>query len=156
MAYIDVLTLNETKNYLNVDDTLTLDDAMLTQMINTALRYVEKRTNVFVYARDKEYVVMDCFRRVYDYPINSLVTPTDTIVEVKQNYSNYEVTSSIYTILTLNVGHLLPADVPDLFRQFALQYIKYMYYEAETEKANNGKVPMWLDNMLGVEERFII
>ena len=156
MAYIDVLTLDETKNYLNVDDTLTLDDAMLTQMINTALRYVEKRTNVLVYARNKDYAVMDCFRRVYDFPINTLISPTDAVIQVRQNYSNYETTSSDDTVLTLNVGHLLPTSVPDLFRQFALQYIKYMYYEAETEKANNGKVPMWLDNMLGVEERFLI
>jgi hypothetical protein len=156
MAYIDVLTLDETKNYLNVDDTLTLDDSMLTQMINTALRYVEKRTNVLVYARDKEYVVMDYFRRVYDSPINSLISPTDATIEIRQNYSNYNTTSIDDTVLTLNVGHVLPTDVPDLFRQFALQYVKYMYYEAETEKANNGKVPMWLDNMLGVEERFLI
>ena len=68
MAYIDVLTLAQTKTFLRIDDTLSDDDAQITQMIKSALSTIERRTNVLVYARSKSYLFQDyevrvCFSR---------------------------------------------------------------------------------------------
>ena len=80
MAYIDVLTLAQAKTFLRIDDTLSDDDAQVTQMISSALSTIERRTNVLVYARDKSYLVQDYEVKVYDFPINSITSPT-TVVE---------------------------------------------------------------------------
>ena len=55
MAYIDVLPLATVKQYLRIDDTLTEDDTQLTRMIESALKYIEKHTNIHVVAKDKDY-----------------------------------------------------------------------------------------------------
>lgn len=156
MAYLDVISLAEAKNYLRVDDTLTDDDAQISRMIKSALATIEKGTNVLVYARDKNYLFQDYCVRVYDFPINSLVTPTDADVEEKTLYTNYEAKSSSDTTLTLNVGFVDPLDVPYELIDCALQYVKYLYYEAETDKANKGGLPYWLQDMINQNKRYIL
>ena len=88
MAYINVITLADAKNYLRIDDTLTEDDAQITRMIKAALSYVENYTGHLVYARDKDYRLIDGKVTVYDYPINSEVT-VDLDVENKTLHKNY-------------------------------------------------------------------
>ena len=66
MAYLDVITLADAKSYLRVDDTLTDDDAQISRMIKSALSTIEKRTNVLVYARSKNYLMtFPLIQRVY-------------------------------------------------------------------------------------------
>ena len=155
MAYIDVLPLATAKNYLRLDDSLTDDDMAITRMIKSALSYIERYTNVFVYARNKTYILDDDnFVRVYDFPINSVVT-VDYERKDRYNYSNFILTGED-TSLVLNVGYADPTDVPSELIDIALQYVKYLYYEAETNTNNNGVVPQWLNDMLFSYKRFII
>ena len=120
MAYIDVITLAEAKTYLRIDDTLTEDDASITQMINASLAMIERYTNNYVFSRNKTYNVRDNCIRVYDYPINTVIT-SDVEVE---NYSGFSVYTLIGESLELNIGHDLPADVPDELKQCGLSIIK--------------------------------
>jgi len=151
MAYIDVIPLARAKNYLRIDPDLTEDDTEITSMINAALSYVETRTRVFVYARDKVYNGA-CQVKVYDYPINSVVSPTDPLP--------WSITRTMYTIypdaktVTLNVGYATPEDVPDIFIQSALQMIKIWYYESE-KQVNSQMIPISVTEALDVEKRFI-
>lgn len=151
MAYIDVITLERAKNYLRIDPDLTEDDAEITSMINASLRYVEQRTRHFMYARDIVYSG-SCQVKVYDYPINLVVAPTDPLP--------WSLTRSLYTIypdnktVTLNVGYTDPANVPDIFIQSALQMIKVWYYEAE-KQVNSQMIPISVTEALDVEKRFI-
>jgi len=156
MAYLDVITLADAKNYLRVDDTLTDDDAQITRMIKSALSTIEKRTNVLVYARDKNYLFQDYCVKVYDYPINSVITPSDVEVYEKTLYTNYTANSINDKTLTLNVGYTDPLDVPYELIDCALQYVKYLYYEAETDKANKGMLPYWLQDMINQNKRYIL
>jgi len=73
MSYLSVITLERAKNYLRVDLDFDTDDSEITSMINASCRYVEKRTNHILYARDITYKG-SCQVKVYDYPINSIVT----------------------------------------------------------------------------------
>ena len=75
MAYIDIIPLADAKVYLRIDDTLTEDDAQITRMISAALSYVENYTNHILVSADKTYRMVNGFVRVYDYPINSVVSP---------------------------------------------------------------------------------
>jgi len=151
MSYLTVIPLARAKNYLRIDPDLTEDDAEITSMINASLRYVEQRTRHFMYARDIVYNG-SCQVKVYDYPINSVVAPTDPLP--------WSLTRSLYTIypdnktVTLNVGYATPADVPDIFIQSALQMIKIWYYESE-KQVNSQMIPISVTEALDVEKRFI-
>jgi len=148
MSYLSVITLERAKNYLRIDPDLTEDDADITSMINASLRYVEQRTRHFMYARDVVYNG-SCQVKVYDYPINSVVTDP----------APWSLTRTMYTIfpdvktVTLNVGYLAD-EVPDIFIQSALQMIKVWYYEAE-KQVNSQMIPISVTEALDVEKRFI-
>lgn len=149
MSYLTVIPLARAKNYLRIDSDLTEDDTEITSMINASLRYVEQRTRHFMYARDIVYNG-SCQVKVYDYPINSVVT--DPVP--------WSLTRTMYTIypdvktVTLNVGYATPEEVPDIFIQSALQIIKVWYYESE-KQVNSQMIPISVTEALDVEKRFV-
>lgn len=153
MAYLDVLTLAETKTYLRIDDTLTDDDARITSMIKAVLSMLERSTNILVYARDKRYLFQDYKLRVYDFPINTTEFPSSATVTEKELYTLIE---SSDADITLNVGYVLPADVPSEIKECALEYIKYLYYDAETNSGASNQIPLYVQNMINQLKRFII
>jgi len=155
MAYINVITLSDAKIYLRIDDTLTEDDPQITKMINAALKYVEKYTNILVFARLKDYVVVDNCIRVYDYPINSLINPVDSDATIKTLYTTY-VTETDEDVLTLNVGYVDPVDVPDDLREVALEMIDLMYYEHENGKSYTKDITSLSREILNSNKRFLI
>jgi hypothetical protein len=79
MAYIDVITLAQAKLYLRVDDTLTEDDTQITNMINSALRYIEVYSGHLMFDRAKTYRMIDGYVRIYEYPINSVISPAANV-----------------------------------------------------------------------------
>lgn len=149
MAYIDVLPLARVKNYLRIDATLTEDDAEITSMINAALRYVEKRTNHVVFARDQVYTGV-CQVKVYDYPINSIVTDPAPFVCYFSTYAVFPNDKSV----ELNVGYVNPTDVPDELIQAAEQMIKVWYFESE-KQVNSTLIPESVKEALDVYRRFL-
>lgn len=149
MSYLSVIPLSRAKNYLRIDASLTEDNNEIESMIKAACSYVEKRTNHILFARDKVYTGA-CQVKVYDYPINTIVTDP----------APWNLTRTMYTIfpdsktVTLNVGYLTPDLVPDIFIQSALQMIKIWYYESE-KKVNSQIIPISVTEALDVEKRFI-
>ena len=134
MSYLDVISLERAKIYLRIDADLTDDDEEITSMINASLRYIEKRTNHIMYERDIVYKGV-CQVKVYDYPINSIVTDP----------APWSLERSMYTIfpddkeVELNVGYAL-GEVPDELIQASLQMIKVLYYESE-KQVNTTLIP---------------
>lgn len=149
MAYIDVIPLARAKNYLRIDTALTADDSEITSMINAALSYVEKRTNHLVYARDKYYNGV-CQVKVYDYPINTIITPVDPFVVYFTMFAVFPNDKEVQ----LNVGYADPSNVPDELIQAALQMIKVWYYESE-KQVNSILIPESVKEALDVYRRFI-
>lgn len=149
MTYIDVITLERAKNYLRIDVDLTDDDTEITSMINAALRYIEKRTNHIMFARDIVYT-QGCQVKVYDYPINSIVT---TPAPYKVDFSTWVVFIDTKTV-ELNVGYENAEDVPDELIQAALQMIKVWYYESE-KQVNSTLIPESVKEAIDVYRRFI-
>ena len=148
MSYLSVITLERAKNYLRLDLDFDADDSEITSMINAACRYVEKRTNNILYARDIVYNG-SCQVKVYDYPINSIVTvPTP----FKVDFAMFTVYPDVKEV-ELNVGYGVD-EVPDDLIQAALQMIKVFYYESE-KQFNSTLIPESVKEVVDLYKRFL-
>jgi len=147
MSYISVIPIATAKNHLRVDLDFTRDDDAIERMIESALELVEQNTSHILYARDKTYYrLVDNDRIVvFDYPVNT---------------NNSNVTALYYSLrkefvadeITLNVGYVLPADVPSPLIEAALMIIENWYYEAE----NKADIPERANTILFNYKRFIV
>ena len=155
MSYIDVLPLATVKTYLRIDDTQNDTDAEITSMINSAFRYIEKRTNVLVYDRNVTYDVVEGEVRVYDYPINTVESTFDVDAYKKRLYTLYCM-STDEDELILNVGYDTADDVPDDLIELALVIIKVMFYEQETDQSFKEMLPAWALEILNAHARFMV
>ena len=156
MAYIDVLPLADVKTYLRVDDSLTEDNAGITRMINTALSFIERETNILVYQRNVTYKAVNGCVRVYDTPIDSVVTPADYDDDKTKDFTTYSeyFYGSDTVDITLNVGYVLPADVPEELKQIALEMVDLMYYKNE-KNVKEKDIFDWAKQALFNYKRFI-
>ena len=135
MAYIDVVSLAEAKQFLRVDDGFTADDTLITLLIKVAGEFIEKHTNHLLYAREKTYKFFDGEKRVYDYPINSITSPAEADMEITEyeTYTLYEYSSGD---LVLNVGYDA-ADVPAMLKLRMLEIIDSMYHGNDDSGISN-------------------
>lgn len=156
MSYLDVITLETAKNYLGVDDSLTEDDNDITRMIKSALEYVEEFTNILVYARDKDYLLQDCIKRVYDFPINTLNSPSDAVATLRPLYTSYSVSDSDLNYINLNVGYTDPNNVPSKLIDVALEKIELMYYGEKERGAAKKQLSELSMNDLYQSKRFLM
>ena len=138
MSYLTVITLDQAKTYLRVDDTLTEDDNQITRMINASLSMVERYTQNYVYKREEEFTVLDGTGRIYAYPVNSVVDPVDTVVKNVGLYSWYSYGSGTFT-LTLDVGWENVEDVPAELIEVGFETIREMYYEGSNSLSDLSK-----------------
>ena len=149
MSYLSVITLERAKNYLRIDTTLTDDDAEITAMINSACSYIEKRTNLIFYPRNKTYKGA-CQVKVYDYPINSIVTDPAPFAYEQPMYTIYPDVKKV----ELNVGFVDPNDIPDELIQACLQMIKVWYFESE-KQVNTTLIPESVKEAIDLNRRFV-
>ncbi len=152
--YTDIISLEQAKIYLRIDDTLTEDDLQITRMIKGALSFIEQYTNYIFFPRDKDYRLINGCVRVYDYPINSEVT---TELEVT-NKTLYNIYKKGYNndIITLNVGYSDPANIPQELIEVAYVMIKNMYYEKENNKTLIDRLDTLSKITLENYKRFIL
>ncbi len=155
MSCLSIISLDEAKVYLRVDDTLTEDDNQITRMINGAFDYIERWTNLMVYARSKSYLVQSGCATIYDAPINVVVSPeTGVSVDVKETYSNY-IISSTETELKLNVGYTTASNVPNDLIEVAYEIIDLLYYQHESGKTIDKDLSELSKSILDKHKRFI-
>ena len=136
MSYINIIPLQDARVYLRIDDTLTQDNEAITRMINASLAKIEQMTNVHLIAKSKEYVFDDLKVTVYDFPINSLTSPTTATVVEKTQYSIYTAALKTDLKLVLNVGYAVVSDVPKDLIEVAYEMIDIMYYNKENKLSN--------------------
>ena len=148
MSYLSVITLERAKNYLRLDLDFDADDSEITSMINAACRYVEKRTNHILYTRDIVYNG-SCQVKVYDYPINSIVTDP---APFKVDFAMFTVYPDVKDV-ELNVGYGVN-EVPEDLIQAMLQMLHVFYYESE-KQFNSTLIPESVKEMLDVNKRFL-
>lgn len=151
-SYLDVISLETAKLYLKIDEGQTETDNEITGMINSALSYIEKRTNHIFKTRDKLYY-KDCALvqqvKVYDYPIDNSVTELEI-----QYRPLYAIVPTIDNVVTLTVGYENVEDIPAELIDSALQLINFWFYNSETKNAMNT-IPDFVQNNIDINRRFI-
>src|SRR6056297_791632 len=152
--YTDIISLEQAKIYLRIDDTLTEDDLQITRMIKGALSFIEQYTNYIFFPRDKDYRLINGCVRVYDCPINSEVT-TELEVTNKTLYNIYQKGYN-NDLITLNVGYSDPANIPQELIEVAYVMIKNMYYEKENNKTLIDRLDTLSKITLENYKRFIL
>jgi hypothetical protein len=150
--YIDVISLEQAKLYLKIDDAQTITDNEITGMINSALSFIEKRTNHIFKTRDKVYY-KDCALvqqvKVYDFPIDNTVTELDIVYRPL-----YAIVPTIDDVVTLTIGYDNLEDIPSELIDSALQLINFWFYNSETNNAMNT-VPDFVMQNIDINRRFI-
>lgn len=156
MSYLDVISLENAKSFLGVDDTSR--DTEITQMINAALSLIERETNYIMEAVDKAYLLRDGCVRVYDYPINTDDGDLDETV-TRTNKSLYSIysDSSTATTITLNVGG---TDIPADLVQAGYSLIEFFFNEKETGNRlftyDTTRIPDHINYIVQKNRRFLL
>lgn len=149
--YTVIITLEQAKNYLRIDDTLTEDDAFIQSMIKGAFLFIERYTN-YVFKPKNVTKYPSCYAlRVYEFPINSVEVDPITS-EVRPLFTNYKLDSN--DAYVLNVGFEDTDLVPEDFRQVVFQMLKVWYYESE-KQVNTMLIPISVMQVLDQYRRFI-
>lgn len=150
--YTDVISLEQAKLYLKIDDGQTITDDEITGMINSALSFIEKRTNHIFKTRDKVYF-KDCALvqqvKVYDYPIDN--TETELEIEYRPLYA---IVPTVNNMVTLTTGYTSVEDIPSELIDSALQLINFWFYNSETKNSMNS-VPDFVLSNIDVNRRFL-
>ncbi len=150
--YTDVISLEQAKLYLKIDEGQTVTDDEITGMINSALSFIEKRTNHIFKTRDKVYF-KDCALvqqvKVYDYPIDNTETEFDIIYRPL-----YAIVPTVNNTVTLTTGYTSVEDIPSELIDSALQLINFWFYNSETKNAMNS-VPDFVLSNIDVNRRFL-
>lgn len=151
-SYTDVISLETAKLYLKIDEGQTETDNEITGMINSALSYIEKRTNHIFKTRDKLYY-KDCALvqqvKVYDYPIDNTVT--ELYIKYRPLYA---IVPTVDNVVTLTIGYDNVEDIPAELIDSALQLINFWFYNSETKNAMNT-IPDFVQNNIDINRRFI-
>ena len=142
--YTDVISLEQAKLYLKIDDGQDITDDEITGMINSALSFIEKRTNHIFKTREKVYF-KDCALvqqvKVYDYPI-------DNIDELDIQYRPlYAIVPTVNNMVTLTTAYSSIDDIPSELIDCALQLINFWFYNSETKNAMNSVPDFILSNI---------
>lgn len=148
MSYLDVISLENAKTYLGVDDTSR--DGEITRMINASLSYLERVTNIILFDRDKVYNYDNGCVRVYDYPINS-TTSTTHDADVKSTYSIYTENDIDIKTITINVGYTDSINIPSDLIETGYAIIECLFNGGSV-----AKLPELIKDMVDANKRFII
>lgn len=151
MAYTDVITVEQVKDYLGVDGTAL--DNKISNFIKASFLYLEKVTNIHAVDKDETYYYDNGCVIVYDAPINTLDTDLDDSVSREQRklYSTYTSNDTETDTLTLNIGYADPAQVPEDYRQCAFALIEWLF---EGNELND--LPEVIKLMVGALKRYVI
>lgn len=112
MTALDLITLEEAKTFLGVD--FPDHDALITDLIKSAVETVENKTNHRLYERD---ITITTYKdlTIYDEPLNSIVSVTDedgTVdYETHYNYNTelfFDECTKLKTVV-VNVGYMAGA-----------------------------------------------
>lgn len=150
MAYTDVISLEDAKEYLGVDDDSR--DTEIYRMISAALRFVEQHTGHIVDARNKKYYYRDRQVDVYDFPINSVVSPdpNTTTATVYANKTNYVDSDADSEFVELNVGYTDVLDIPPVLVEAAYMLLDHFFNQGQT-----GSIPQAAWQLIQTDKRHL-
>ena len=153
MAYTDVISLDNAKDYLGIDDTSR--DTEINRMISSALSFVEQHSNHIMVSVNKKYYYREDLARVYDFPITAVVSPDPdtTTVYTFAGYSEYVDSNTSNTYVELTVGYADPADIPAPLVEAGYMIIEHLFNQKET---GNSQIPQAAIQMIHSFKRRVL
>lgn len=127
MAYTDVVSLAEAKQFLRLDSGFTADDDLITLIIGAAGEYIELVTNHILFSRSKEYPVIGGEIRIYDHPITAVTDPSSADDYEVTEYRTYNVYELSEDSITITVGYGTDA-FPSALKIEMLNMIDNLYH----------------------------
>ena len=157
MEYTEIISVQDAKNYLRIDEADESENKSIELMIGAAFKYIEKETNILFKDRDKDYAMLDYCVRVYDHPINEVLSPLDDlIVEHRGLYSIFLDSSRKTTNLKLNVGYSTPENISEDLILIAYKLIEITYYQKDVQGGAKTALSNEDRNTLFQHKRFIL
>lgn len=156
MAALDVITLSQAKDWLQIDQSDSYYNETITELIESAVSWAEVYTGYYLYAREVEYVSEGCQMSIYDYPINSMVVENAGGDEVYYKETKRPLKLLINTgegnVVKLNVGFENVSDIP---KQFMTACKKYITYHFENRDVYGMELPVDIQGILNQLRRGI-
>lgn len=155
---LDVITLEQAKNWLVVD--FPDADEIITRNIQTAVAWVEKYTNYYLYQRPVTIPVTSCKTAISLYPIadiimkdgnQNVVTPViyqgalKTYVVYGASTGLWITTNVGQNVITLNAGFTNPSNIPSPLLDACYKLITYLY---ENRDAYSSVLPVDIQLLL--------
>ena len=134
-----MITLAETKLYLRVDSNAF--DSEIQTMITAAEQWVQGYTN---HVFGERQIFYNEGARIYNFPINDNLNK----LELKPNYFIAK------EDVTLKVGYVTRANVPELLAEGVKQLVKHWYYGSENERYTD--TPMSVKMTVSPFKRFML
>ena len=137
MDALDVISLDDAKNELNITWTLSAGDIkILTRCIKTAVSWIETYTDYYLYERDLTIDSLACGNRVFIYPVSIInVKDSDGNVLPTDDYDIkvFPLYTAIYAgcdnTIDLKVGYseASQSDIPQQLISACMKLITYLY-----------------------------
>lgn len=148
MNYLNIISLDQAKLYLKIDDCQSETDSEIENMIKSSLSFIEKRTGHIMFPREKTYYGCNQIF-IHDYPINEI-----TVGESLQIMPLYQKVQTVGGLATLNVGYEDSDDIPSELIDAALQMIKVWFYESERQ-VNSTLIAQSTMEAIDINRRFV-
>lgn len=154
--YLDVISLEQAKLYLKIDEGQDATDDEITQMIASSLSFIERKTNHIFKTREKVYY-KDCalvnHATVYDYPIINDPESEEFINNIVYRI-NKAIVPTVNGFVTLTIGYDDIEDIPMELIDCALQIINFWFYNSETKNSVNS-IPDFVMEAINQNRRFV-
>lgn len=149
MTALEILPLEEVKNYLKVDFDYQAEDDEIERMIKGAISFIEKYTNIELTSKVRIYEPAqgEQFVKVFSYPFTVISTDAHEI-----KYSSY---SKFSGKVSLELGFESRNDIPEDILQSAKAIIK-VWYEDTEKGVNDSIIPASIKTVLDTHRRFIM
>lgn len=160
-AYNEIITLENAKIYLRIDDNNNEDDFFIESCIVAAFQWIEKYTNhILITDTEKEYFPdngYSCSPRkfsIYDFPIIDVMLPVDESLYTVKRFNLKTQYSSSEESITLRLGYTSVDEIPSAIIQAAYAIIQDWYYNSE-KTSQSTLVPDSVKFALNPYRRFI-
>lgn len=131
MTALDVISLSRAKDWLEIDQSYTLDDQKVTDAILSAVNWIETYTNYRLYEREIQIDSDGCRIEVYDYPVTIISVVNDNGDDVSYNSTKRAnklvINAPKGSLITLNVGYDHVTLIPQQLLAGVRKLIVYLF-----------------------------
>jgi hypothetical protein len=128
MSALDVISIQQAKDWLQIDQSYVLADAEIEACIVAAVDWVERKTDYKLYARNEVFTSNGCEIITYSYPVNDVTAEEGSVavsVGVYTSSAKTVISASKGVKVTVNVGYANVNEIPQSLVMAVRKLITY-------------------------------